>query len=44
MNENYANGISCKEISNLIGIGKFSFIRNFKSQMGKTPIEYKTSL
>ena len=44
MNENYANGISCEEISNLIGIGKFSFIRSFKSQVGKTPYEYLLDL
>lgn len=44
MNENYANGISCEEISSLIGIGKFSFIRNFKSQVGKTPYEYLLDL
>ena len=44
MNENYTNGISCTELAKLISMGKYSFIRAFKSQMGKTPYEYLLDL
>lgn len=44
MNENYTNDISCEELSKLISMGKFNFIRSFKSQVGKTPYEYLLDL
>lgn len=44
MNENYTNDISCEELSKLVNIGKFSFIRSFKSQVGKTPYDYLLDL
>lgn len=40
MNENFTIGITCSELSKLMNIDKFSFIRNFKAQTGKTPYEY----
>ncbi|MEA4847761.1 MAG: AraC family transcriptional regulator [Clostridiaceae bacterium] len=40
INENYASGISCTELSGLMKMDKYSFIRNFKSQTGKTPYGY----
>lgn len=44
MNENYATGVSCEELSKIIKIDKYSFIRNFKAQTGKTPYEYLLDL
>ena len=44
MNENYTNDISCEELSKLVNIGKFNFIRSFKSQVGKTPYDYLLDL
>ena len=44
MNENYTVGVSNTELSNLIKMDKYSFIRNFKVQTGKTPYEYLLGL
>lgn len=44
MNENYTSGISCDELSNLINIDKYRFIRSFKAQTSKTPYEYLLDL
>lgn len=44
MNENYTAGISCTELSKLINMDKFGFIRSFKAQTGKTPYEYLLDL
>ncbi|HCJ58902.1 MAG TPA: hypothetical protein DHV55_17270 [Clostridiaceae bacterium] len=44
MNENYAAGVSCTELAQLIRMDKYSFIRIFKSQTNKTPYEYLIEL
>lgn len=44
MNEHYANSFSCDELSGLIKMNKFRFIRIFKKQMDKTPYEYLLDL
>ena len=44
INENYATGVSCAELSGLLKIDKYSFIRSFKAQIGKTPYEYLLDL
>ena len=44
MNENYAVGVSCAELADLINMDKFGFIRSFKVQTGKTPYEYLLDL
>ncbi|MGI5997219.1 MAG: helix-turn-helix domain-containing protein [Lutispora sp.] len=44
MNEHYANSFSCDELSSLINMDKFRFIRAFKKQMDKTPYEYLLDL
>lgn len=44
MNENFTSGISCSELSRLMNMDKFSFIRSFKSQTSKTPYEYLLDL
>jgi len=44
MNENYTSGVSCEELSNLINIDKYRFIRSFKAQTNKTPYEYLLDL
>ncbi len=44
MNENYTGGISNAELSNLINMDKYRFIRSFKAQTGKTPYEYLLNL
>lgn len=44
MNENCTSGVSCTELSDLIKMGKHSFLRNFKAQMDKTPYEYLLDL
>lgn len=44
MNENYTTGVSCTELSNLIKMDKYRFIRIFKSQTDKTPYEYLLDL
>ena len=44
MNENYTAGVSCTELSKLIKMDKYSFIRNFKAQTSKTPYEYLLDL
>jgi AraC-like DNA-binding protein len=44
MNENYTVGVSCTELSDLIKMDKYRFIRNFKAQTGKTPYEYLLDL
>ena len=44
INENFNASISCSELSELINMDKFSFIRNFKSQTGKAPYEYLLDL
>ncbi|MEA4960862.1 helix-turn-helix domain-containing protein [Lutispora sp.] len=44
MNENYTVGISNDELSGLINMDKYSFIRNFKAQTSKTPYEYLLDL
>lgn len=44
MNENFTSDISCSELSKLMSMDKFCFIRNFKSQTGKTPYEYLLDL
>lgn len=44
MNENYTTGVSCTELSKLIKMNKYRFIRIFKSQTNKTPYEYMLDL
>lgn len=44
INENYAAGISCTELSGLLKMDKYSFIRSFKAQTNKTPYEYVLDL
>lgn len=44
MNENYAAGVSCSELSKLIKMDKYGFIRAFKKQTNKTPYEYLLDL
>ncbi len=44
MNENCTSGVSCTELSDLIKMGKHSFLRNFKAQTSKTPYEYLLDL
>ncbi|NLN49437.1 MAG: helix-turn-helix transcriptional regulator [Clostridiales bacterium] len=44
MYENCTTGVSCTELSDLIKMGRYSFIRNFKAQMGKTPYGYLLDL
>lgn len=44
MNENYTTGVSCDELSKLIKMDKYRFIRIFKKQMNKTPYEYLLDL
>lgn len=44
INENFNTSISCSELSELISIDKFRFIRSFKFQTGKTPYEYLLDL
>ena len=44
MNENYTTGVSCTELSKLINMDKYRFIRAFKKQMDKTPYEYLLDL
>lgn len=44
MNENYIVGVSCAELSKLIKMDKYSFIRIFKAQTNKTPYEYLLDL
>jgi AraC family transcriptional regulator len=44
MNENFTTDISCSDLSKLINMDKFSFIRSFKSQTSKTPYEYLLDL
>ncbi|NLM44907.1 MAG: helix-turn-helix transcriptional regulator [Clostridiales bacterium] len=44
MNENYTTGVSCAELSKLINMDKYRFIRIFKKQMDKTPYEYLLDL
>lgn len=44
MNENYIVGVSCNELADIVKMNKFSFIRSFKSETGKTPYEYLLDL
>lgn len=44
MNEHFTNSFSCDELSGLIKMNKFRFIRIFKKQMDKTPYEYLLDL
>ncbi|MEA4960865.1 AraC family transcriptional regulator [Lutispora sp.] len=44
MNENYASGVSCTELAQLIKMDQYSFIRSFKAQTSKTPYEYLIDL
>lgn len=44
MNENFTVGVSCTELSELIKIDKYRFIRSFKAQTSKTPYEYLLDL
>lgn len=44
MNENYTNGVSCEDLSELVNIDKYRFIRSFKAQTSKTPYEYLLDL
>jgi len=44
MNEHYTNLLSCDELSELINMNKYRFIRVFKKQMNKTPYEYLLDL
>ncbi len=44
MNENYTAGVSCTELSELIKIDKYRFIRSFKAETNKTPYEYLLDL
>lgn len=44
MNENYAAGVSCTELADLIKMDKFCFIRSFKAKTSKTPYEYLLDL
>ncbi|WP_372996056.1 helix-turn-helix domain-containing protein [Lutispora sp.] len=44
MNENYTTSVSCTELSKLIKMDKYRFIRTFKSQTHKTPYEYLLDL
>jgi len=44
MNENFTTGVSCAELSNLVKMDKYRFIRTFKKQMDKTPYEYLLDL
>ena len=44
MNENYTSALSCDELSSLINMDKYRFIRAFKKQMDKTPYEYLLDL
>jgi len=44
MNENYTAGVSCDELSELVKMDKYRFIRIFKKHMDKTPYEYLLDL
>lgn len=44
INSNFNAGISCVEMSKLAKMDRFSFIRSFKAQTGKTPYEYLLDL